>query len=63
MLRSIHGTLAGCVSATIAVLAGTLTFFVIVGVLGLGSAVVGGIVAIVFAVVVSARGNPQEDLQ
>jgi hypothetical protein len=31
--------------------------------LGLGSAVVGGLVAIMFAVVVRARGNPQEDPQ
>jgi hypothetical protein len=63
MLRSIHETLADFVSAAIGILAGTFAFSVILGVFGLGSAILGGIVAVIFAVAVSARCNPQGGMQ
>jgi hypothetical protein len=63
MPRSIHKAFGGYASALFACLVGAFTFFVIVGVFGLGPAVVGSIAAIALVAVVSARANPQEDPQ
>ena len=62
MLRSTYKTIAGYVSPAAAALAAAVALFVIFGVFGLGLAIFGSVSAIGFVVVVSARGNPQEDL-
>ena len=63
MLRSTYNILRGNVSVVIATLIAALTLFVILGVFGLGTAILGSIAAIGFVVAVSARGNPQKDLK
>jgi hypothetical protein len=61
MAHSISKTLADHVPPVIATLVGIFICNVIVGVFGLGFAILGGIAAIGFVILVSARANPQKD--
>jgi hypothetical protein len=63
MPRSIHKTVADSVPPFIATSVGIFICNVIVGVFGLGFAILGSVAAIVFVIFVSTRGNPQKDPQ
>ena len=63
MLRSTYNAIAGNVSVVFATLIAALTLFVVLGVFGLGTAIIGSVAAIGFVVAVSARRNPQKDLK